>query len=235
VTRALFDIGKARRIIKEGAKAYFTRLRAKFPDEVFYVYVAVGSDDDARLVHFTANSLSGYEKDAAKYLADEEEVKSHKEQGFHHQVLYYKWGFPEWGWYQGGETDVDAFYDLIDAAEDEDEDLDPSVPPGLEVNVNLRSQSYAATVLGLRDLDVEGFFDTGLEREKVTLYFTLIDSEEANWLAIESARLLNPPTVFERFFADWCLAMTSEKELAKERDHPSSVHKAFAALIADHS
>jgi hypothetical protein len=164
MTDYLFDFDAARKIVKDGAKAFFTRLRTKFPDEVLYVYTAIGSDD-AKLLFFQVNSEKHFEEVAANYLADEARVKSHREQGFDHQVFSYKWGFPEWA-YQGGESDVDGFYDLVEAAEIEDDEENDFDAPGPEVNVDLRAQSYAVAVLALRDLDSEGFFGSGAEREK---------------------------------------------------------------------
>ncbi len=234
MTSYLFDFNAARKILYNGARAFFTRVRAKFPHEALYVYNAIGSDDDAKLVHFVANSEQHFEEAAAKYLADERTVKSHREKGFHHQVFYYKWGFPEWA-YQGGERDIEGFYELVEAAEIEDDEENDFDAPGPEVNVDLRAQSYAAAVLALRDLDSEGFFGSGAEREKVTVFFSVIDSPEVYWLQNESARLLNPPAVYERFYAEWLPAMTTEEDLAKEREQPSSVHKAFSLIISEHS
>jgi hypothetical protein len=234
MTDYLFDFNAARTILKDGARAFFTRVRTKLPDEVLYVYNAIGSDDDAKLIHFVTNSQQHYEKDAAKYLADKARVKSDREKGFHHHVFWYKWGFPEWA-YQGGEPDVEAFYELVEAAEIEDDEANDFDTPGPEVNVDLRAQSYAAAVLALRDLDSEGFFGSGAERERVTVFFSVIDSPETFWLQNETARLLNPPAVYEQFYAEWRPAVTTEADLARERERPSSVHKAFSAIIAEHS
>src|SRR5271166_3494257 len=121
---------------------------------------------------------------------------------------------------------MEPFYDLIDAVENDDEDADTTEPPGPETDVDLRAQAYVAMAMGLRDLDAEGFFGTGPEREKVTIFCSMVDSEETVWLEAESAQLLNPPQVYDRFFAEWLPARTTPEELAKTREQPSSVHKA---------
>jgi hypothetical protein len=226
----LFDSGEARRLVKEGARAFFSEMRGDNPDETFYVYVAYGTDDDARLIGLAANSERGYEKIVAKYRGNESHMRSLREMGFEFNPHFYRWCFAEWS-YVGGASEMEPFYDLIDAVET-GEEYDPSEPPGPETDVDLRAQSYAAMVLGLSDLDAEGFFGTGPDREKVTLLCSLVDSEEVDWLEAESARFLNPPGVYDRFLAEWLPARTTAEALAKAREQPSSVHKAYSAIMA---
>jgi hypothetical protein len=54
---------------------------------------------------------------------------------------------------------------------------------------------------GLADLDAEGFFGTGLERESIVLNVTL-PAHERPVDALESARRLNPPRALVRYAAD---------------------------------
>ncbi|KVH35217.1 hypothetical protein WS88_19490 [Burkholderia cepacia] len=51
----------------------------------------------------------------------------------------------------------------------------------------------------LRQLDQEGLFGTGAEREKITLFVTISDDNGAEELENRSAKILNPPAVFDRF------------------------------------
>lgn len=223
----LFNFEQARQYIKDGAKAFFGRMREKFPDQSFYVYIIYGTDDDASCVNLAANSEQGHEEIVAKYRANKSFMKSLQEGGWEFNPLFYRWSFGEWG-YGGGAQDLTPFYDLLCGVETDDE------PPGPETDVDLRAQAYAAMVLGLRDLDGEGFFGTGAERERVTLFCSLVDSEETAWLEAESAQFLNPPQVYDRFFAEWLPAMTTAEDLAKTREQPSSVHRAYSAIIALH-
>lgn len=224
----LFDFELARQYIKDGARATFGRMREKYKTEDFYVYVVYGTEDDAGCVNLAANSEQGYEEIVAKYRANESHRKFLKERGREFNPLDYRWAFGEWG-HGGGSQELTPFHDLLGEVETDDE------PPGPETDVDLRAQAYAAMVLGLHDLDAEGFFGTGAEREKVTLFCSLVDSEETAWLEAESAQFLNPPQVYERFFAEWLPAMTTAEELAKTRQQPSSVHRAYSAVIALHS
>jgi hypothetical protein len=234
MAKELFDLTEARRLIKEGARTFFTRVREKFPNEVFYVYVLYTTEDDASVASLVANSEQGYEEIVAKYRANESMMKSYAELGVEWNPTRYRWSFAEWS-YIGGADEMQPFSDLIDAVETDDEDEATAGPPGPETDVDLRAQAYAAMVLGLRDLDAEGFFGTGPERESVTIYCSMVDSEETVWLEAESAQFLNPPQVFDRFFAEWLPAMTTPEKLAKTREQPSSVHKAFADVLTRHS
>jgi hypothetical protein len=96
-------------------------------------------------------------------------MKSYAEQGWEFNPARCRWSFAEWS-YIGGAVEMEPFYDLIDAVETDDEDEDTAEPPGPETDVDLRAQAYAAMVLGLRDLDAQGFFGTGPEREKVSIF-----------------------------------------------------------------
>ncbi len=219
-----FDFAEARRFVKEGAKAFFTRMHEKHPDETFYVYVAYGTDDDPKLVTLTANSEGGYTRVVEKYRARYAEDPRRGEVN----PNYFRWGFPEWG-YGGGAQDMDPFYEIIAKAEENEEDDDEF--PGPDTNVELRSQAYAAMMLGLWDLDREGFFGTGEARDKVVLYCSMLDSEETAWFESETARLLNPPHVFDRFFVEWSAGMGMAKDLERSRENPSSIRKAFFELM----
>ncbi|WP_254217692.1 DUF4303 domain-containing protein [Burkholderia multivorans] len=57
----------------------------------------------------------------------------------------------------------------------------------------------------LRLLDQEGLFATGAEREKITLFVTISDDDGSVDLENKSAKVLNPPSVFDRFIKryDW--------------------------------
>jgi hypothetical protein len=57
-------------------------------------------------------------------------------------------------------------------------------------------------IRALADLDKEGFFGTGEARERVTLFCTISDSDDAPGLENESARRLNPAAVYEAFHQD---------------------------------
>ena len=59
--------------------------------------------------------------------------------------------------------------------------------------------AYAAMVLALRDLDREGLFAPLGDRNRIVLFCEVSDSSEGGWLAQESARRLNPASVFRPY------------------------------------
>ena len=94
-----------------------------------------------------------------------------------------------------------------------------------------RGKLFATMILALHDLDTEGFFGTGKAREAVTLLCSISDSMDAAWLEIESARLLNPPTVYEAYLND-VNKIDGFVEHAKESlDDPESVYRHFNSLL----
>jgi hypothetical protein len=220
---ALFDMDEARRLIKDGAKAFFRELREKQPEQVFYAY-AIYNDGDASGLNLAANSEQGYEKVLAKYRGDESFMKCLKDMGLEFSPYNYRWGFPEWV-YCGGAKHLQPADDLLEAV-DRDDDEDPKTYD------EFKGQAFAAMVLALRDFDSEGFFGTGPERQKVTLLCSLSDSSDTAWLEHESAHFLNPPDVYESFYRQWITNSVMEEDLAKHRDEPNLVYEAFASALA---
>jgi hypothetical protein len=224
MTEPLFEFDEARRLIKEGAKAYFRELREKRPEQVIYTYAITGSED-APALGLAANSEQGYEKVLAGYRDDTSFRETLKEMGLEFSPFDYRWRFPEWV-FGGGAQHMGPVSDILEAVELEKED------PGPETDVEFKDQVYAAMVLGLRDLDAEDLFGTGADRQKINLLCSLSDSADCAWLEHRYAHLLNLLEVFDRFYAQWITNSAMAEDLAKNRDQPSSVCKAFEAALS---
>ncbi len=70
-----------------------------------------------------------------------------------------------------------------------------------------KQQALEAMVLALKELDDEGFFGRGVERERVTLLVWITDSAEAEAWWLRSIKDLNPGPVYRRFLSaapSWC-------------------------------
>jgi hypothetical protein len=61
----------------------------------------------------------------------------------------------------------------------------------------------AAMTLALRDVDKAGLFATRTERDSLLVFSWMRDTEDGLWMALESARLLNSPKVYEAFSTQW--------------------------------
>lgn len=54
-------------------------------------------------------------------------------------------------------------------------------------------------IFALGELDAAGFFGSGSEREQVTLFVSISDSDESEAIEDASAQRLKPASVHERF------------------------------------
>jgi len=97
---------------------------------------------------------------------------------------------------------------------------------------SVKGRLFAAMLLGLQDLDAEGFFGTGELRERVTLLCSITDSADGAWLEEESTRRLNPPPVYQAFFERWKTNSAVAARFAKHLAEPGEVYQAFSAHLA---
>jgi hypothetical protein len=108
----------------------------------------------------------------------------------------YRWNPPEWAHHGDGIEEFRALDPLIWR----DDDFEEDDPVGFLAS---QARFYGCMILALRDLDGEGFFGGGERRAAVTLFCDIVEPPEKYWFALESARLLNPPSVFDAFSRQW--------------------------------
>ena len=110
---------------------------------------------------------------------------------------YYRWNLPEWAYHQVG---VREFRDLdpliLDPIHLRAQELEDEDPEGFDDH---RARLYGSMILAMKDLDADGFFGEGDERRSVVLLCDLVEPPEKYWFAVESAKALNPPDVFQGF------------------------------------
>jgi len=150
----------------------------------------------------------------------------------------YRWGTAEWGHEACSDArDFAPAYELLESLSEE--------ASARDAHPEFRAYAFAAMVGALRDLDRQGVFGVGPDREQVTVFASLSDSGDAKWLRRESARLANPPAVFARFErealapppeptaessgADQFAWDRYQRELA---DPPGETYKVFMGLVA---
>lgn len=184
------DFAEVRRLIAAGAKKTYAELRAESPNEHFYAF-ALYDSDDATGPQVSANSEEKFQELLVQ-ARHQYESRGYNSRPFGpREEASYRWGTAEW-WYEAcsDARDFRPAYELLEklAAATAESDY-PA----------FKAQASAAMVGALRDLDREGVFGRGPEREEVTLFASISDSRDAEWLERESARLANPPAVFARF------------------------------------
>jgi hypothetical protein len=161
--------------IYKAARNAFDDLRGAHPDEEFYAY-ALYTDGDAWTVCPAANSLRGFEK-AISQQPDPSAAT----------LAYYKWATSEWA-YEGWKS---SYFREISAQLRAWEN---------RADLATFKRNVAASMIGaLKKLDADGFFGAGVEREKLALFISVTDDDSAESVENESAKLLNPKSVYERF------------------------------------
>ncbi|WP_338638387.1 DUF4303 domain-containing protein [Burkholderia pyrrocinia] len=168
------------REIADAARVTYRALLAAHPNEHFYAF-ALFTDGGAMTVVPAANSDEGLKRIREKMeVADDDDAPE------------FTWAPAEWA-YESAEAD--SFNPLCKRLADTV--LGPNFQEAKfgEFFRDLQHDMIEA----LRLLDQEGLFGTGAEREKITLFVSISDDDGAVQLENESAKVLNPPAVFDRF------------------------------------
>jgi hypothetical protein len=223
------DFHILRREIKEAARRAFSLVREHRPGETFYAF-ALYSDSDGGSACPAANTEEAFHRCLKKYepyRKETEAVLATSGMTYADYKNYYRWGVCEWEYCPCCPTCADQFsqaWDLINATDNYDRD-DPS---GF---VSFKAKVYGSMMLGLRDLEVEGFFEAGSRRESVILLCDILGDRDGLWLAMKSAQLLNPPHLLERFWPQWMAWQDRENQEFIGNPSSSSVYRLFKAFF----
>jgi len=174
---------KLRDLVRDAARAAFEQVREENPDESFYGF-ALYTDDGLMTIMPAANSEQGFKEACRNNGFKKPDEKA-----------YARWATAEWGYEAVGADHFDAAHELLNG---------PDRGDAGDADDEAAYRALGNTVIGsmvnaLNDLDQSGFFGAGAEREKVTLFVSVSDSDAAESIENESAKQLNPPAVAERF------------------------------------
>jgi hypothetical protein len=178
------EYAKLRLAMAKAARSTFKEYRDRHPAERLYVY-ALYTDDDATGAIPAANSVQSVEQTKKRYSSRGSKVPN---------LAYLRYDPAEWSHIgvRAGNKEWKAIGEMTDALSE-----DGSISLG-----ERRRNLLQAMLLSLKDLDQEGFFGVGAEREAVTLMIWITDSADAETWRQRSIRELNPRVVHERFLAD---------------------------------
>lgn len=169
---AVFDFALLQSLVADAARLAVDAVRRAHPDQHIDA-VALVSDDSAMTIGLMANSREAL---AASEYGEE--------------ML---WNPAEWAFEDGGAYFDSAYRLLLQAHRELPFDVDFAT---------LRSGVFDACIAALAQLDAEGCFGTGAQRDQAVLLFEVSDSEP-----VEGALArLNPPAVvarFEAWMANW--------------------------------
>lgn len=168
------DPNKLQDAIRDAAKQAFAGIRRDHSDETFYAY-ALYTDDD-----FVTLSPSCNSEEALARKIKKDKLKSRFD------LAGARWGTAEWAY----EAEGDEHFDVVQKALNS---------PEIGTTSDERSMIVDAVVGALRELDSTGFFGEGADREKVTLFMSISDSEDTVELENKTAKLLNPPAAIKDF------------------------------------
>jgi hypothetical protein len=212
------DFHLVRNEIQDAARRSFSLVRAEHARETFYSFALWYGGEG--YICSAANTEEGYQRCLKKYeeyRKDTEAALSKSGMTYPDYMNYYRWCTSEWAYCDDKANHFERVNELTSL--DHGSLLDPfeayeefapdtnAAEKEHQARVNaaiaFQARAYGAMVLGLKQLDAEGFFGRGTERESVTLLCSDADNLDTVWLGIESAHLLNPPVVFDAFLAQW--------------------------------
>lgn len=166
-------------------RAAFTQARTEYPDESFYCF-ALFTDALATYVHATCCGEQGLRDTAAAYAeSGGGSVAEH--------AVDLRWSPCDSPYDMLGEEHFDRANELLGNRPDP-YDLDDEA---CEAEVAAR---FEACFQALAQLDAEGFFGRGADRERVVV--TVWQGDESERSRLASVQRLNPPAVAERFARD---------------------------------
>ena len=176
------DYGLLRQEIADATKRTFTSLREQHAGETFYAF-ALCTDDDAGTVFAAANSEEGLRRTAEKHAADSDESPET-------WMEELRWLPDDW---DSGEKEAEQF----DAVQ-QMTDIRQFADQGEKAGQRRRQQVFRTFIQALKDVDAEGLFGTGGQREGMTVLLWITDSDDEEQIK-QWARELNPAPAFERF------------------------------------
>lgn len=216
-----------RREITNAARQAFAAIRSEHALERFYAF-GLRTSGCAHGMMPAANSEQGFRcvlDKYERYRADTEATLAKIGMTYSHYLKYYRWCTSEWAY----ETPVGfaRVWELLDEC-----NCDIHIEDSPASYDQRLGECYAAMILALKDLDREGFFGIGADREEVTVLCSNADSLETTWLTIESVRMINPATVADRFLPQWMAWQDEEnlRQIAKFTDAGS--YRVMTALIS---
>ena len=223
---ARMDHHAVRAAIREAARHTFRRLREEKSGERFYAF-ALCSDEEAQGACASANTEEGFLRKLDRSESSRprtEAIIARHGMSWADYTNYYRWNLPEWAYHSSDEGELFRALDPLLPHPLPDEDDEP------EALLDHRARLYSAMVLAMKDLDAEGFFGRDEERAAVVLLCDLVEPPEKYWFAVESARRLNPPQVFDGFLKQWMVWLSPSDRVIV--DDPAAHSPVYRPLVA---
>lgn len=234
-----FDYPAIRATARDAARRAFQTVREAHPDERFYAFALCSDHEEIGGMSASANTEEGLQRKLDRRSKRKKEYREQEKAAlaaagiaWDDYLNYYRWNLPEWAYHCIECADfVPLIHMLSDPLENLEEDPEESDPEGFNEH---RAQVCASMILAMKDLDDEGFFGSGAERESIVLFAYLLEPPETYWFALESARRLNPPSVFEGFRKQWLAWLTADdRAIIDDPAAHSPIYQPLRALLDD--
>ncbi|RQS88769.1 DUF4303 domain-containing protein [Burkholderia contaminans] len=161
--------------IAQATTSVFSALKSEHPNEDFYAF-ALYTDSSAMSVQAAGNSEQALQN-----------VLKNADERSPEQDAYYRWASSEWP------------YEAFHGAEFKGISKIVRESPDRSNFLKFKADVHAAMIDALRTVDARGLFGTGPDREKIIIFVTITDDDDAEQLENDSAKQLNSPTAYQRF------------------------------------
>jgi len=165
------------RDIVVAAKISFSDLINRHREEKFYAF-ALFTDNDCYTISPTANTIEEYSK-----IISRKNITNQK------SMMGYKWYIGDWVLDGGDDGKFDEISDRLSSASQTASETDSFL--------DFKEHVHSCMIEALSILDKEGFF--GEIRGDIVLFISSSEYDESEEMENSSAKILNPPEIYERF------------------------------------
>ena len=194
-----FNLEEMEKVLYREAKQTFLQIRDDLSDEYIYSLALYTTDNLGYLLP-TCSTLEGLERVAKEYKA-----RAHyKDRSLAQLKDLLKWSYADSPYHSIYEDTMNETFEMMfefdDALSTAYDDEEGGSEEGGD---QLLQAAFSTCVKVLRQLDEEGVFGKGEYRKRTVLNIAMGDQSDES--RIQFARLLNPPSVAERFAAELVL------------------------------
>ena len=219
----MVDFNLLRQRIAEAARRVVEGVRTAHPEQQFYAF-ALYTVDDAVGINPSMNSEEAYRDAVARQTADEEHTKWLISNGISPQASLlgdHRWSAFDWQFDCAESERFNAVNELINNRGVGV--YDARDPLGFE---KFKAGAMASMVLALNDVIASRAI---ANRNSITLFCSIADSEDAIWFEEDSARRLNTATLFQAFHKERVTYISEDS--ATDEIAPQSVRGLYLAHL----
>jgi len=183
---AALNPDRLRPVLKDAVRGTFRDLKSRYPDERFYAF-ALYTAGEAEYVLPTANTEEGLRRRAEGYVR---RGYAPPETG----AASLRWNPADWAYHLEGDEPYFGEVERLLMQAPEPHDLEGDTYRARVDGV------FETCLAALEELDAEGLFGRGEERQAIVI--NLLKGDQSNEEMLECAKRLNPRAAYARFAAE---------------------------------